>query len=1268
MDIDKLELKIESTSSEASQSLDELDKRLENLANSLKAIDAVKLQDLSKSLKGINRLMSADKGVSAFQESIHNITSGLKELTDFISDINTTNLDKVVSLVNDVSKISNKHLEQAAKSAKKMNNALSDKAPTKSMGKKVEDIEAFKQSIKGIGSERQFYGTQNALEKEIERVRNKLQKLKSDLKATEVRPEEIGRKGWQRLQIDIESTSNYLKNLESQLDGMAKREPLLNFWETPEFKAKLEGPKVEEPEESREDYQKRADDLIAQVRAKNISSQVTTELQKVQDKARQVSTEVSNIGKNMFIPRELGAGQRYTKEYQVLATQIEKAERAVEKLYTKQEMFNNQGVGKNTQKYQTLATNIDKAERELEGLNNQMKNMQSSGRDIENISPFENLSSGAKRASDLLSTLSNSFRTMGAGGLATSLSQASSTVGSLASGLGEAGQAVTGVSGALAGFSTAIPVIGLVVASISAVATISIKVAEKVKEAFVKIGNAIKKAVEKVKQFVTSILSVGSASNQSKTALGKLLNRVVQTLKSGLISRAVTTTMKYVSEGLKELSSYSANIGTPFHNSISTIVSDFKWLGRVIATAFEPIINIAAPILDFLIRKLVSVINLVNQFFNALSGSNTYTNATYNAEAWGESLDGAAAAQKRVNKQLLGFNELTNITTNDGGSGGGGGQVTDGGAFSFETLPVVDNVKKFMKELEKAWKKADFTSIGNTVAEKLKESLDSIDWDSIKETASKIGKSLATFINGFVTFPGLANSIGHSIAEAINTVINGLSSFVGNLDFKAVGQFVGESISTALEDIEWETFIDTIGDLGGGIAKFINGLVTDTTLLNKIGTAVGKLLRAGINGAWKFVTNLDFGQIGTKIGEALQNAFNSLSEVGEDGLTGFEKLGQTVSGLATGLGEMIYNAVSKIDVDQLGEALEDFLENIEWMKIIGYAVAIKDKISKALLELFVRALKSMGALPPVTFAISLGNKISEIKSNLKKKWDEIKKSWGNKAVSIGASISDWWTKIKEKWDGIKKAWGTKALTISSNFGNWKQSALNKWNELKQSWGTKTLNISSSVSSLKEKAATRWTEVSNWWNRYKPSLNINTTSPDFVSAVKKVWEKFIAWWKQRNKINLEFDAQALARDIAGIINSKLIVPINKYVIGGLNKLLPQAKKVKPLAFMSTYAEGGFPKVGEMFIAREAGPEMVGSIGKKPAVANNQQITQGIAFAVSNANREGNALLRQQNQLLTEILKKETGISYKDVGKANEKYTREKSSMNGIYSFA
>lgn len=69
-----------------------------------------------------------------------------------------------------------------------------------------------------------------------------------------------------------------------------------------------------------------------------------------------------------------------------------------------------------------------------------------------------------------------------------------------------------------------------------------------------------------------------------------------------------------------------------------------------------------------------------------------------------------------------------------------------------------------------------------------------------------------------------------------------------------------------------------------------------------------------------------------------------------------------------------------------------------------------------------------------------------------------------------------------------------------------------------------------------------------------------------------------------------------------------------------------------------AEGGLFNTGEMFIAREAGPELVGRMGNRNAVANNDQIVSGIAYGVASANDEQNSLLRQQNALLTRLLGK------------------------------
>ena len=49
----------------------------------------------------------------------------------------------------------------------------------------------------------------------------------------------------------------------------------------------------------------------------------------------------------------------------------------------------------------------------------------------------------------------------------------------------------------------------------------------------------------------------------------------------------------------------------------------------------------------------------------------------------------------------------------------------------------------------------------------------------------------------------------------------------------------------------------------------------------------------------------------------------------------------------------------------------------------------------------------------------------------------------------------------------------------------------------------------------------------------------------------------------------------------------------------------------------FASGGFPETGQMFIANEKGPELVGNIGSSTAVVNNQQIVDSVSIGVANA---------------------------------------------------
>lgn len=95
-------------------------------------------------------------------------------------------------------------------------------------------------------------------------------------------------------------------------------------------------------------------------------------------------------------------------------------------------------------------------------------------------------------------------------------------------------------------------------------------------------------------------------------------------------------------------------------------------------------------------------------------------------------------------------------------------------------------------------------------------------------------------------------------------------------------------------------------------------------------------------------------------------------------------------------------------------------------------------------------------------------------------------------------------------------------------------------------------------------------------------------------------------------------------------------------------------------LKEYAAGGFPSQGSLFIAGESGAEMVGQIGNRTAVANNDQIVQGIASGVASANAQQNALLREQNALLRDILNKGTNITTGSISSAFERMNRREGS--------
>lgn len=96
------------------------------------------------------------------------------------------------------------------------------------------------------------------------------------------------------------------------------------------------------------------------------------------------------------------------------------------------------------------------------------------------------------------------------------------------------------------------------------------------------------------------------------------------------------------------------------------------------------------------------------------------------------------------------------------------------------------------------------------------------------------------------------------------------------------------------------------------------------------------------------------------------------------------------------------------------------------------------------------------------------------------------------------------------------------------------------------------------------------------------------------------------------------------------------------------------KVDRIQYM---ADGGFVDEGQLFIARESGAEMVGAMGRRTAVANNDQIVEGISAGVSVAN---DGVIAAIYALMNIIEDKDLSVSIGDdvIGRSYDRYNRSR----------
>ncbi len=510
----------------------------------------------------------------------------------------------------------------------------------------------------------------------------------------------------------------------------------------------------------------------------------------------------------------------------------------------------------------------------------------------------------------------------------------------IGSGSMEASSGFQSMAAGLQAIQSAIPIIGIVLTAIAAVANAAKKFGNAMKTAFDKSVSVVKSFANKTKQAVSVVISrFESLKKKIKETFGiqdKSMQNFSKKLKSMmrlgtfmLLRKAFTYLFKFIGEGFNNLVLYSDKFSTQFSKNVSRLYSDLKWIGNALATAFEPILNYIAPMLDALVSKIVSVCNALAQFLAVLTGKSTWTRAKRLNEDYAKSVD---KTKKSIMGLADGIDELHNLHENTDSDSG----ATDPGDM-FETLPVDSKFKDLVDWLKEMWDKADFYDLGRLLGEKLKQALESIPWDKIKKTLRKIAKSIATFLNGFLETPRLFRVIGQTIAQGINSAFEFVDEFAWDFHWDSLGQAIVDTVQGILDTLDWNVISHAVTGIAKGLADLFNTIFDATETWGDLGTAIAKTINTAIHGLFIFVHNFDFADFGKSIATGLGNALSSIA---------YWKLGDVLSTGIEGIFEAVFNFAETFPWNRLADSISYGINNafdLDWGTIRkGFSTACSE--------------------------------------------------------------------------------------------------------------------------------------------------------------------------------------------------------------------------------------------------------------------------------------------------------------------------------------
>lgn len=686
--------------------------------------------------------------------------------------------------------------------------------------------------------------------------------------------------------------------------------------------------------------------------------------------------------------------------------------------------------------------------------------------------------------------------------------------------------------------------------------------------------------------------------------------------------------------------------------------NQLRILQAQLTQAARAIGNIFIPALNAILPYAIAVVQVIREIANALanlagfkltevdySGVNS---AAVGAGSLADNLDDAAGAAKKLKQYTAGFDELNVFAPNTGS--GSGADAGGAGGFDFD-LPTYDflgdAVQTRIGEIKKMIE--DTLAEITTIVSGFMLAVGAI----LVVTGVNIPLGVGLMAAGAV---GLAATVGlnwTAMSSELASTLALITGVVGGflLALGAIMAFSGANLPLGIA-------LMALGGASLVSAAVINWHNSDRHLTDALTTLTGVLAGASLAvGAM-----LAFTGVATGLGIALMAVgavtlvsaaalnWNSIPDALASPLS---RVGLLVSGATLALGAilafsgcmplgialMAIGATSLVSVMALNwNGLSDEIQNV--IAIITTVVSVAFLAIGAALA-FSGANVPLGLALLAAGAVTMGTAImpnwNDLSDNVQQKISMITTVVGGALLAVGAILA------------------LSGVALPLGLGLMAAGALSLG-------AVATLNWDFVVNSIKKVVSVITGILSGALIVLGVLLCLSGAGVGLGLAVLAAGLSlsYAAWTLDDNPIT-RFVRQ-MANSIIGLVNGVIDaindmfhIQFNGLSVMGITLIPAFDIRLVDIPHIPFFEDGGFPNEGQLFIAREAGAEMVGAMGRRTAVANNDQIVEGISAGVSVAN---DGVIAAIYALLNVVEEKDFSVNIGDnqIGESYDRYNR------------